>query len=189
MLICTDQSVRTESSVLVLGMFDGVHIGHQALMRAARSLADEHHAPMVVLTFDRHPLSLIAPAMAPPMLTTPQERIRLIEQYGADIVCVCPFTEKTRDIEPDVFVQQLVDRWHPVAVVVGYNYNFGRHGAGSPDTMRALGGQYGFSTVVVPEVRVDGNTVSSSRIPTSGVRSGGRRARSTTPTSWSLLCP
>ena len=164
MRICTDQSGQTEASVLVLGMFDGVHRGHQALMRAARALADEHGVPMVVMTFDRHPLSLIAPALAPPMLTTPEERIRLLEKQGADIVCILPFTAQTRDESPEEFVRLLVERWHPVAVVVGYNYNFGRHGAGTPDTLRELGKQNGFTTVVVPEVRVDGETVSSSRI-------------------------
>jgi riboflavin kinase / FMN adenylyltransferase len=164
MRICTDQSGQTEASVLVLGMFDGVHLGHQALMRAARALADEHRIAMVVMTFDRHPLSLIAPAMAPPMLTTPQERIRLLEKQGADIVCILPFTVETRDRSPEEFVKLLVDRWHPVAVVIGYNYNFGRHGAGTPETMRELGNRNGFATVVVPEVRVDGETVSSSRI-------------------------
>jgi len=164
MRICTDQSIRTEASVLVLGMFDGVHLGHQALMHAARALADEHGVPMVVMTFDRHPLSLIAPAMAPPTLTTPQERICLLEKQGADIVCVSPFTGETRDRSPEEFVRLMVERWHPVVVVIGYNYNFGRHGVGTPDTMRELGKQNGFATVVVPEVRVDGKTVSSSRI-------------------------
>ena len=131
MRICTDQSIRTEASVLVLGMFDGVHLGHQALMHAARALADEHGVPMVVMTFDRHPLSLIAPAMAPPMLTTPQERICLLEKQGADIVCVSPFTGETRDRSPEEFVRLMVERWHPVVVVIGYNYNFGRHGVGT----------------------------------------------------------
>ena len=164
MRICTDNGLQTEASVLVLGMFDGVHLGHQALMKRARALADTLRVPMIVMTFDRHPLNLIAPPMAPPMLTTPEERIRRIEAQGADIVCVLPFTEELRDIAPEMFVQMLVERWRPKAVVIGYNYNFGKHGAGTADTMTRLGQAAGFETVVVPEVRIDGETVSSSRI-------------------------
>lgn len=164
MRICSDDGIRTEASVLVLGMFDGVHLGHQALMRKARALADRYGVEMVVMTFDRHPLSLIAPAMAPTMLTTAQERMRLIEAQGADVVCVAPFTEELRDIAPEDFVNLLVARWHPKAVVIGFNYNFGRHGAGTADTMRRLGETAGFETVVVPEVRVDGEAVNSTRI-------------------------
>lgn len=164
MRICSDDSIHTEASVLALGMFDGVHLGHQALLKQARALADKLRVPMVVMTFDRHPLSLIAPAMAPPMLTSPQERMRLLEEYGADVVCVSPFTEELRDMEPGAFVELLEERWHPRAVVIGYNYNFGRHGAGNSDTMRAFGSQLGFQTTVVPEVRLEGRPVSSTRI-------------------------
>ena len=164
MRICTDDSIHTEASVLALGMFDGVHLGHQALLKQARRLADELHVPLGVMTFDRHPLSLIAPNMAPQMLTSPEERLRLLEALGADIVCISPFTEELRDMAPEAFVKLLYDRWHPKAVVIGYNYNFGKHGAGRPDTMRALGKLFGFETVVVPEVRLHGKTVSSTRI-------------------------
>jgi riboflavin kinase / FMN adenylyltransferase len=164
MRICSEDGVRTEASVLALGMFDGVHLGHQALLKQARALADQYGVPMVVMTFDRHPLSLIAPAIAPPMLTTAQERMRLIEAQGADIVCVVPFTKEVRDIAPEAFVRLLAERWHPRAVVIGFNYNFGKHGAGTPETMKELGAAAGFETVVVPEVRLGGQTVSSTRI-------------------------
>lgn len=164
MRICADDGIQTKASVLVLGMFDGVHLGHQALMKRARALADELSVPMVVMTFDRHPLSLITPNKVPPMLTTAQERLRLFEAQGADIACVFPFTEEVRDITPEQFVQWLAERWHPKAVVIGYNYNFGKFGAGTPDAMRKLGEAAGFETIVVPEVTVDGEAVSSTRI-------------------------
>ena len=164
MRTCADESIYTESSVLVLGMFDGVHLGHQALMHKARALADQWKVPMVVMTFDRHPLSLIAPVMAPRMLTTPQQRLRLMEEMGADIVCVTPFTPEVRDIIPETFVDMMVSRWHPKAIVVGFNYHFGKHGAGTPDLLKALGAAEDFQTVIVPEVRVDGQAVSSTRI-------------------------
>lgn len=164
MRICSQDGVQTEASVLALGMFDGVHLGHQALLKQARVLADRYGVPMVVMTFDRHPLSLIAPDAAPPMLTTAQERMALIESQGADIVCVLPFTPEVRDIAPEAFVKLLADRWHPRAVVIGFNYNFGKHGKGTTETMKELGSAAGFETVVVPEVQLDGQTVSSTRI-------------------------
>lgn len=164
MRICSDDGIQTEASVLALGMFDGVHIGHQALFKRARKLADKQGVPMVVMTFDRHPLSLIAPALAPPMLTSAEERMRLIEAQGADVVCVSPFTTQLRDMAPEAFVQLLVERWRPRAVVIGYNYHFGRHGAGTFETMRALGKAFGFEVVVVPEVRLHSETVSSTRV-------------------------
>ncbi|MBE0600168.1 MAG: adenylyltransferase/cytidyltransferase family protein [Firmicutes bacterium] len=74
MRICSDDSIQTEASVVALGMFDGVHLGHQALLAQARALADRHKVPLVVMTFDRHPLSLIAPGMAPAMLTPHRRR-------------------------------------------------------------------------------------------------------------------
>ena len=164
MQICTDDSLHTQASVLVLGMFDGVHLGHQALMDTARKLADQWSVPMVVMTFDRHPLRLIAPAMAPPMLTTPQERLELIRAHGADVVCISPFTQEVREIIPETYVEMLIKRWHPKAIVVGFNYSFGKHGAGTPDLMKALGAAAGFETVVIPEVRIDGQPVNSTRI-------------------------
>jgi riboflavin kinase / FMN adenylyltransferase len=164
MRICSENDIHMKASVLALGMFDGVHIGHQALLKQAHMLADQMEVPMVVMTFDQHPLTLIAPAMAPPILTTLEERLRLIEKQGADVVCSIPFTEELRDIAPEAFVQMLVERWHPKAVVIGYNYNFGKHGAGSAETMEELGGKYGFETVVVHEVRLDGKPVSSTRV-------------------------
>lgn len=164
MRICSDDTLRTEASVLALGMFDGVHIGHQALLKQARALADRYGVPLVVMTFDRHPLSVIAPAMAPPMLTTAQERMRLIEAQGADVVCVSRFTEEVRDISPERYVDMLAARWHPKTVVIGFNYHFGRHGKGTAETMRTLGEAAGFETVVVPEVRLRGETVSSTRV-------------------------
>ncbi|MBE0600169.1 MAG: bifunctional riboflavin kinase/FMN adenylyltransferase, partial [Firmicutes bacterium] len=90
--------------------------------------------------------------------------MKLLETYGADVVCVSPFTQELRDMAPEAFVQTLRDRWHPRAVVVGYNYNFGRHGAGNPGTLRSLGAWMGFETAVVAEVRLQGERVSSTRI-------------------------
>ena len=164
MRICLDGRMNAEASVVALGMFDGVHVGHQALLKRARAEADRLGVPMVVQTFTRHPLCLLAPAKCPPLLTTLEERIRLVEAQGADIFCAQPFTETVRDQRPEEFVGYLVRQWRPKVVVVGYNYSFGALGAGTPALLRELGRALGFTAVVLSPVRARGHVVSATRI-------------------------
>lgn len=166
MHICLDGRMNAEASVVALGMFDGVHIGHQVLLRKAKSIADSLNLPMVVQTFSQHPLCLLAPHKCPPMLTTLNERVRLMEAQGVDILCAPPFTEAMRDMLSEEFIGRLVRQWRPRAIVVGYNYSFGSHGAGTPALLHALGDALSFETYVVPEIRLDGEAVSATRIRT-----------------------
>lgn len=166
MRICLDGRMNAEVSVVALGMFDGLHIGHQVLLKKARAIADTLNVPMVVQTFSQHPLCLLDPERCPPMLTTFNERVRLMEAQGVDILCAPPFTEAMRDMLPEEFVGRLVQQWRPKAVVVGYNYTFGSHGAGTPVFLHALGDALGFKTYVVPEIRMAGEAVSATRIRT-----------------------
>ena len=133
-----------ESSVLALGMFDGVHIGHQVLLERARTLHMRYGAPVVVCTFARHPMELIAPEKAPRLLTTLEERISLISHAGADVFFAMPFDEQMRDQPPECYVGELVRRLHPKAIVCGYNHSFGAGGSGSPALLQALGAALGF---------------------------------------------
>lgn len=164
MRICLDGRMNADASVVALGMFDGVHVGHQALLKKARAEADRLGVPMVVQTFTRHPLCLLAPAKCPPLLTTLEERIKLVEALGADIFCAQPFTEMVRDQRPEEFVGYLVRQWRPKTVVVGYNYSFGALGAGTPALLRELGRALGFATAVLSPVRARGHVVSATRI-------------------------
>ncbi len=164
MKICLAGRTCTDSSVVALGMFDGVHIGHRTLLKKARKIADEERVPLVVQTFAENPLRLLAPGRCPPLLTTPEERARLMESLGVDIYCAPAFTEAVRDMPPEDFVGELVRRWHPVAVVAGFNYTFGRAGEGSPALLRALGGALGFETIVVPAIGLDGHPASATGI-------------------------
>ena len=166
MRICLDGRMNAEASVVALGMFDGVHIGHQVLLQKARVKADQLHVPMVVQTFSTHPLCLLDQDRCPPMLTTLNERIRLLEAQGVDILCAPPFTETVRDMPPEDFVGRLVRQWKPKDVVVGFNYTFGSHGAGTPVFLHALGDALGFDTHIVPEIRLEGEAVSATRIRT-----------------------
>lgn len=164
MRICLDGRMGAEGSVLALGMFDGVHVGHSVLLQTARVVAKLNGVPMVVQTFAQHPLSLLDPANSPPLLTTLEERAALIARAGADVFSATPFTPTVRDTPPEVFVGELVRQWKPKAVVVGFNYSFGSHGEGTPALMRHLGHALGFHTYVVPGVRISGRPVSSSAI-------------------------
>ncbi len=166
MILC-DETLDTRASVVALGMFDGVHIGHQELLRNALALARDAGVPLVVQTFATHPLCVLDPGRCPPLLTTPQERAVLIEALGADIYYTQPFTREIGNQSAEDFVQALMERWHPVAVVVGFNYTFGRGGLGTPALLRKLGKKLGFQTVVVPAVRLAGSMpVSATQIRT-----------------------
>ena len=164
MRIVTDGKAAMEKAVLALGMFDGVHIGHQVLLQRAKVLAERSHAPLVACTFTGHPLSQIAPERCPPALTTFQERAALLEKAGVDLLFAQPFTEEMRQMPPEVYVGEMVRRFHPTDVVCGYNHTFGKGGAGTSAFLAALGDALGFVTEVVPQVTLDGEEVSSSVI-------------------------
>ncbi|HNW85485.1 MAG TPA: FAD synthetase family protein [Candidatus Limiplasma sp.] len=164
MRICLDGKMSAEASVVVLGMFDGVHIGHQVLLAKAKAIARREGLPLVVQTFTEHPLCLLDPTRCPPLLTTLDERIRLMEKAGVDIFCAQPFTKALMDLPPEDFVGRLVSQWKPKTVVVGFNYSFGAKGAGTPALLGYLGGALGFKTISVPAVRLAGRVVSATSI-------------------------
>lgn len=148
------------SCVLVLGMFDGVHRGHQALLMAGGELAEATGLPLNVCTFEPHPLQVLRPESAPPLLTTLTERAQLMAGFGVDHLCILPFTVQTAAQAPEDFMAMLARVYHPQHVVCGFNYSFGYQGKGNAESLRA----YGFSVTVVPEVVLGGETVSSTRI-------------------------
>ena len=149
--------------VLVLGTFDGVHRGHQALLQAGRALADDHCCPLVVVTFHPHPLDVLFPEKAPPLLTTLQERAAYLAQHGADRLLVMPFTRAVAAETPADFLHRL-EQYHPKAVVAGYNYTFGSRAAGNEATLWAWGAEKDIHIAIVPKVTLEGAGVSSTRI-------------------------
>ncbi len=164
MITCLDATAHTKRSVLALGMFDGVHIGHEVLFHRARALADQAGAPLVCDTFTNHPLTLVAPERAPAMLSTLEERAARMASLGVDILCAQSFDERMRQTPPEDFIGRMVRRWRPVQVVVGYNYTFGKGGKGTPGLLSGVGEALGFGVSVVPEIRMANLGVSSSGI-------------------------
>ncbi|MFD2079886.1 riboflavin kinase / FMN adenylyltransferase [Actinopolymorpha cephalotaxi] len=136
---------RFGPTVVTIGVFDGVHRGHQRVLARTRELAREHGARSVVVTFDPHPASVVRPEAVPPLLATVERRLELFEAYGMDGVVVVPF-DKERSREPaEEFVRELVRALRPVAVVVGDDFRFGHKAAGNVDLLRTLGAELGFA--------------------------------------------
>lgn len=134
-------------SVVVIGNFDGVHRGHQAVLRQARALADAQGNRCVVLTFHPHPSEVLGRG-APPRLTTLERRVELLKQHGATEVAVEPFTIELASWTPEHFAKELLARRLGTrAVVVGRNFRFGHKRSGDFDTLLELGASYGFEAV------------------------------------------
>jgi riboflavin kinase / FMN adenylyltransferase len=131
--------------VLTIGVFDGVHRGHQRLISEAVRQAHERHLPCVLLTFDPHPSEVVRPGSHPAQLTTLRRRAELAERLGVDVFCVLPFTPELSRTPADEFVHEvLVERLHVAVVVVGENFTFGYKAAGDVDLLRRLGNRFGF---------------------------------------------
>ena len=155
---------RLNPCVLVLGMFDGVHRGHQALLMRGDELAQEMDFPLNVLSFEPHPLRVLAPEKAPPLLNTLPEKARIMQSFGVDGLCITTFDRMRADQSPEDFMAEMVETYAPVVVVCGFNFTFGKGGKGNGRMLREYGKKHGFRTVIVPEVLVAGDTVSSTRI-------------------------
>ena len=151
-------------SVVALGTFDGVHIGHAQLIQEAVRLAKEYSVSSAALTFDRHPLSLIRPEAVPQALTTPEEKRQRLASLSLDALIEHPFTAEFSALSPDDFFDLLFNSLHPRALVVGFNYTFGRKGAGDAGHLSYLCKEKGILCRVMEPVCIDGRPVSSSRI-------------------------
>lgn len=152
-------------AVVTVGNFDGVHLGHQKILRAVAEFACQRSMASVALTFDPHPLKVLAPALAPETLTGMQQRIGLIRGQGIDHVAVVPFTRKLSRLSPRAFVKQvLAGRLSARLVVVGGSFRFGRDQEGDAETLRSLGAQLDFEVVLAGTVVVGGEAVSSTRV-------------------------
>jgi riboflavin kinase/FMN adenylyltransferase len=154
-----------DGCVATVGVFDGVHRGHQRIVSHARDAARGPGLPVVVLTFDPHPDEVVRPGTHPPFLCTTRRRAELLAGLGVDAVCVLPFTVEFSRLGPDEFVRAvLAGRLHTARVVVGENFRFGHKAAGDVALLRQLGEKYDFAADGVPLLVSGGVTISSSYI-------------------------
>ena len=156
---------RFSAPVLTLGNFDGVHVGHQEILRRLVTTARSTNGDAVVLTFQPHPTAVLAPTRAPSLLTDWRARISLIGAMGVDAIIVQHFTRAFASISADDFVRHfLVDGLGVRGVVVGHRVSFGHDRAGDAETLRQWGTRCGFAVEVVGPVEVNGMLVSSSAV-------------------------
>jgi riboflavin kinase / FMN adenylyltransferase len=153
------------ASVVTIGVFDGVHRGHQRIVARAQAAAADLGLPVVVVTFDPHPAEVVRPGSHPPLLCGLRRRAGLLAGLGVSAVCVLPFTYEFSQLGPDEFVRAvLVDRLHAAHVVVGENFRFGHRAAGDMALLAELGDKYDFTAEGVPLLTDGGQTISSTAI-------------------------
>ncbi|MGA3488416.1 bifunctional riboflavin kinase/FAD synthetase [Micromonosporaceae bacterium DT55] len=152
-------------SVVTIGVFDGVHRGHQATIGHAVRRAKELGIRSVVVTFDPHPSEVVRPGSHPAVLTESARKAELMEQLGVDALCVVPFTPEFSRLTPEQFVHDvLVANLHAALVVVGDNFRFGNKAAGDVAMLEQLGRTFGFGVEAAPLVAEDGTIFSSTYI-------------------------
>jgi riboflavin kinase/FMN adenylyltransferase len=154
-----------QPSAVALGVFDGVHLGHRAILGTAVTEARQAAMRAVACTFDPHPMDVLQPGRAPLAITTLEERLALIEGCGIDAAVVLPFTRELAGIEPEAFVKDvLLARLGAREIVVGFNHRFGRGARGDVTLLRSLGERLGFRTHIGEPLMVGGVAVSSTEI-------------------------
>lgn len=160
-----DSPPRWPGVVVTVGNFDGVHLGHQALVREAVAEARAASGTSVVLTFDPHPARVLSPERAPAALMTLEQKGEALSDLGVDRLAVLPFTRELADRSPEEFARQVLgESLSARLVVVGSNFRFGRRRAGDVSQLEALGRAIGFEVRGLPPVWHDGAPISSSRV-------------------------
>jgi riboflavin kinase/FMN adenylyltransferase len=138
-------------TVVTVGMYDGVHRGHQKLIGAAVARARAMRRPCLLLTFDPHPAEVVRPGSHPAILTSMDRKAELVADLGVDAMCVLPFTPEFMRLAPETFTHTvLVEHLHAAQVVVGENFTYGHRAAGTVDTLKAEGRRFGFAVEGVP---------------------------------------
>jgi riboflavin kinase/FMN adenylyltransferase len=167
----------TRPTAVALGVFDGVHLAHRAILGAAVAGARAADIAAVACTFDRHPAEVLQPDRAPAPITTLDERLGLIAETGVEATIVLAFTRELAAVEPEAFVKDiLLTRLHAREIVVGFNHRFGHRARGDARLLETLAEGLGFQAHVVPPLEIDGVPVSSTEIRAALQRGDVRRA-------------
>lgn len=156
--------VGLESSSLTIGTFDGVHLGHQEIVRGLVSDARAHTRPAVVVTFHPHPARVLGAVQGPYYLTMPGKRARLLAELGVDLVISHPFNRQVSEMSAESFIARLHEHLRFQKLRIGYDFALGKDREGDPARLRELGTRFDYSLESTPPVRVDGRKVSSSAV-------------------------
>lgn len=161
----TGLKIKYQNVALGLGNFDGVHRGHQELVRRLVAECRERDYVAGIMTFDPHPLSVVRPSDCPPFLMTHEAKLEMLERLGIDLVLAVPFNKEFAQLSPYDFVKQVLCGDIAVrAVYVGYNYTFGHRGRGTPDTLGEYADLCGYDVRVIEPITIDNTVVSSTVI-------------------------
>jgi riboflavin kinase/FMN adenylyltransferase len=156
---------RLQKPIVTIGNFDGLHVGHRAITDIVVARARANGGTAVVYTFNPHPIRVLRPDQALRLLTTPEQKVELLEQAGIDVLIVEDFDEKFAAITAEEFIREILfTRIQPLEVYVGYDFHFGRDREGSMRFLTELGPKLGFSVTIIPEVTMGGSDVNSTRI-------------------------
>lgn len=151
------------ATVIALGTFDGLHLGHNDVINTAKDYAERSGLKLAVFTFSNHPLALIRPDLVPVRIISAEEKIKLLESFGVDYLINIPFTEDFAALSPDEFLEKLAC-FNYRCLVVGENFTYGFLGSGKTETLERSGRKNGFDVIVRPLVKINGNVVSSTGI-------------------------
>lgn len=157
-------AISCQTYAVALGTFDGIHLGHQAVIAHAVERARATNAKSAVFTFSNHPLTIIDPKKCPPLISTYEDKVRLIAAMGVDVLYMVPFDQDLLHLSPQDFICELLKIFTPGCIVVGPNYTFGYCGKGTPLLLQQVGKERGFTVEVQPAIAIEGQLVSSTRI-------------------------
>lgn len=162
----TIQARNIKNAVVTIGTFDGVHLGHQAIFKEMRQLADKVDGETVVVTFHPHPRQVLAIGTEKlRFICSQEEKLKKFEEFGIDNVVVIPFTKEFASTPSDEFIKDyIIERIHPAVIVVGYDHHFGKNRMGDFQMLNELGAKYGFKTVQVEAQDIHEVAVSSTKI-------------------------
>lgn len=156
---------HVEGTVVTVGTFDGVHLGHLDVLERIRSRAGELGLRSLLVTFDPHPLEIVNPSAAPKLLTVGREKLEVLAESGIDFVAIMPFNEALASYSAEQFVELVLrGRYRMQELLIGYDHGFGRHRAGNVNVLQQLGERDGFGVEVIGPVSSQGQPVSSTSI-------------------------
>lgn len=157
-------SLQLQNACVTIGAFDGIHLGHQEILRRLVQEARQAGVPSVVITFFPHPAAVLGKNSGAFYLTTAEERADILASHGVDTTITLEFTRELARQSAEDFVAALVEHLHPSTMIVGYDFSLGRNREGTIDALDALGKQHGYRVEVVPPVMLDEEIISSSRV-------------------------
>lgn len=160
-----DLTAGSQKVCLAIGFFDGVHLGHQQIIRQTIADARKHGALALVITFDQHPNTVVAPARVPPLIYSLPQKLRAIESLGPDAILLIHFDKAFSQKTGEAFIRELATDWSGIqSICVGANFTFGHKRGGNVELLKKLGAELKFSVHGMAAVSLDGRTVSSTRI-------------------------